>query len=139
MILDVDFSHTVICGWRMMRRSQARLGLLFAALLALGTARAAEPPILVGAVISESGNLADLAADLRKSLLLWQEEVNGSGGLLGRRIELRLLDDRSEAAAAADLYERLIRDERCDVLIGRWVRHRRSVRAWQPSATGACS
>jgi len=101
-----------------MRRSQARLGLLFAALLALGTARAAEPPILVGAVISESGNLADLAADLRKSLLLWQEEVNGSGGLLGRRIELRLLDDRSEAAAAADLYERLIRDERCDVLIG---------------------
>ena len=101
-----------------MRRSQARLGLLFVALLALGTARAAEPPILVGAVISESGNLADLAADLRKSLVLWQEEVNGSGGLLGRRIELRLLDDRSEAAAAADLYERLIRDERCDVLIG---------------------
>ena len=101
-----------------MHRSTTRLGLLFAALLALGTARAAEPPILVGAVISESGNLADLAADLRKSLLLWQEEVNGTGGLLGRRVELRLLDDRSEAAAAADLYERLIRDERCDVLIG---------------------
>ena len=101
-----------------MRRSKARLGLLFAALLALGSARAAEPPILVGAVVTESGNLADLAADLRKSLLMWQEEVNGSGGLLGRRIELRLLDDRSEAAAAADLYERLIRDERCDLLIG---------------------
>ena len=102
----------------MTRRSKARLGLLLAALLALGTARAAEPPILVGAVISESGNLADLAADLRKSLLLWAEEVNETGGLLGRRIELRLLDDRSEAAAAADLYEKLIRDERCDVLIG---------------------
>lgn len=101
-----------------MLRSKARLGLLFAALLALGSARAAEPPILVGAVVSESGNLSDLAADLRKALLLWQEEVNASGGLLGRRIDLRLLDDRSEAAAAADLYERLIRDERCDVLIG---------------------
>ena len=76
------------------------IGLFLAALLALGAARAADPPILIGAVISESGNLADLAADLRKSLLLWQEEINGSGGLLGRQIELRLLDDRSEAAAA---------------------------------------
>ena len=101
-----------------MRCSKVRLGLSFAALLAFGPAHAAEPPLVVGAVVSESGNLADLAADLRKSLLLWQEEVNGSGGLLGRRIELRLVDDRSEAAASADLYERLIRDERCDLLIG---------------------
>ena len=54
-----------------MRCSKARLGLLFAALLAFGIARAAEPPLLVGAVVTESGNLADLAADLRKSLLLW--------------------------------------------------------------------
>lgn len=102
----------------MKRRSKARLGLLFAALLAFALAHAAEPPLLVGAVVSESGNLADLAADLRKSLLLWQEEANGSGGLLGRRIELRFVDDRSEAAASAELYERLIRDERCDLLIG---------------------
>ena len=101
-----------------MRLSKARLGLFLAALLALGTASAAGPPILVGAVVTESGNLADLASDLRKSLLLWQEEANASGGLLGRRVELRLLDDRSNAAAAVELYERLIRDERCDLLIG---------------------
>ena len=101
-----------------MRASIVRLVLCFAALFALAATHAAEPPLIVGAVVTESGNLADLAADLRKSLLLWQEEVNAAGGLLGRRIELRLLDDRSEAAAAADLYERLIRDERCDLLIG---------------------
>jgi len=86
--------------------------------LALTPVRAAEPPLVVGAVVTESGNLADLAADLRKSLLLWQEEVNAAGGLLGRRIELRLLDDRSEAAASGTLYERLIREERSDLLIG---------------------
>jgi len=92
--------------------------LVLALALALGQSRAAEPPLVVGAVVTESGNLADLAADLRKSLLLWQEEVNAAGGLLGRRVELRLLDDRSEAAAAGALYERLIRDERADLLIG---------------------
>jgi branched-chain amino acid transport system substrate-binding protein len=101
-----------------MHRLRTRLGVLFAALLALAPVRAAEPPLLVGAVVTASGNLADLAADLRKSLLLWQEEVNAAGGLLGRRVELRLLDDRSEAVAAGALYERLIRAERCDLLIG---------------------
>ena len=90
-----------------MRRSKTRLGLFLATLLVLGTVSAAEPPLLVGAVVTESGNLADLAADLRKSLLLWQEEANAAGGLLGRRVELRLLDDRSNAAASAELYEKL--------------------------------
>ena len=68
--------------------------------------------------MSQSGHLADLAADLRKSLLLWQEELNAAGGLLGRRIELRLLDDASDAMAASAFYERLIGEERADLLIG---------------------
>ena len=101
-----------------MHRSQTLPGALFAAVLALAPVYAAEPPVLVGAVVTDSGNLVDLAADLRKSLLLWQEEVNAAGGLLGRRVELRLLDDRSEAAAASALYEQLIRTDRCDLLIG---------------------
>lgn len=73
---------------------------------------------MVGAVVTQSGHLADLAADLRKALLLWQEEVNAGGGLLGRRVELRLLDDRSEAAAVGALYERLIGEEKADLLLG---------------------
>ncbi len=91
---------------------------LAAALAVPGLAPAAQPPLIVGAVVSQSGNLADLAADLRKALLLWQEEVNAAGGLLGRRVELRLLDDRSNAREADTLYERLIREERADLLVG---------------------
>ena len=91
-----------------------------AAVLALmtGPARAQDKPVVVGAVVTQSGILADLAADLRKALLLWQEEVNAAGGLLGRRVELRLLDDRSEARSVRALYEQLIRDESADLLIG---------------------
>lgn len=86
--------------------------------LALGMARAQDGPVVIGAAVSQSGFLADLAADLRKALLLWQEDVNAAGGLLGRRVELRLLDDRSESASARLLYERLIREDRADVLVG---------------------
>lgn len=83
-----------------------------------GLVRAQGAPVVVGAVMTQSGILADLAADLRKGLLLWQEEINAAGGLGGRRVELRLLDDRSDTGSVRVLYEKLVREERADVLVG---------------------
>ena len=94
-----------------------RVAALLCALLAMGAA-AAEPAIVIGASLAQSGMLADLAADYRKALLLWQDEVNAAGGLLGRRVELRLVDDRSEAQAAGRIYERLIDEDKADLLLG---------------------
>jgi branched-chain amino acid transport system substrate-binding protein len=74
-------------------------------------------PIVVGAAVSQTGALAELAADYRKALLLWQDEVNAAGGLLGRRVELRLLDDESDARRSGELYAELIRGK-ADLLIG---------------------
>ncbi|MEO8716880.1 MAG: ABC transporter substrate-binding protein [Burkholderiales bacterium] len=93
-------------------------GGLLALWLAAFAAWPQEPPIVVGAVVSESGQLADLAGDMRKALILWQEDRNAAGGLLGRRIELRLLDDHSEASTALNLYRQLIERDRADLLIG---------------------
>jgi branched-chain amino acid transport system substrate-binding protein len=91
---------------------------LFIALLICATPAFAQQSMLVGAALPASGILADIAADLRKALLLWQEEVNAGGGLLGRRVELLLLDDRSEAGAPGKLYEQLIHEHKADLLIG---------------------
>lgn len=99
--------------------------LLICALLSAAPAFAQQPalapalvPITVGAVMPQSGLFADIAADLRKALLLWQEDVNAVGGLLGRRVELRLLDDRSESSEDAKLYEQLMLEHKADLLIG---------------------
>ena len=81
-------------------------------------AAAQDSPILVGAVVSQTGAHADLAADYAKGLELWRDEVNAAGGLLGRRVELRLLDDASRAARAGELYGRLIREDKADLLVG---------------------
>jgi branched-chain amino acid transport system substrate-binding protein len=75
------------------------------------------PPIVVGATVAQTGALASLAADYGKGLLFWAEEVNAAGGLLGRRIELRLLDDESDAGRSGELYAELIRNK-VDLLIG---------------------
>jgi branched-chain amino acid transport system substrate-binding protein len=89
--------------------------LVFAA--ALSSAAAQESTIVLGAVISETGAHAAAAAEYRKGLLLWTEEVNAAGGLLDRRIELRIKDDGSEAARAGVAYAELIADG-VQVLIG---------------------
>src|SRR2546425_2468438 len=75
---------------------------------ALSSAAAQESALVVGAVISETGSHAAAAADYRKGLVLWADELNAAGGLLGRRIELRMKDDGSEAARAGREYAELI-------------------------------
>jgi len=73
---------------------------------------------VVGVVVSQSGANAEPAEGYRRGLLVWEEEVNAAGGLLGRKVELRILDDGSSASRNASLYEQLVRDERADLLIG---------------------
>src|SRR5437879_6106416 len=88
------------------------------ALFVLAPAFGAEPPLVVGAVVSQTGMLADLADGYRKGLLVWQDEVNAAGGVGGRNVELRLLDDGSEATRNSALYQQLVRDDKADALIG---------------------
>ncbi|MGE5639624.1 MAG: amino acid ABC transporter substrate-binding protein [Clostridia bacterium] len=74
--------------------------------------------VVVGSVVSQTGPHAEMASGYRRGLELWAEEVNASGGLLGRKVELRLLDDGSEALRTGQLYVKLIREEKADLLIG---------------------
>lgn len=82
------------------------------------TAFAQGPPLVIGAVVSQTGAHADLAEPYRKALLLWQEQVNAGGGLLGRKVDLKILDDRSEAKRAGELYAQLIQGHQAEALIG---------------------
>jgi branched-chain amino acid transport system substrate-binding protein len=77
----------------------------------------AENPVIVGAVVSTTGAQAAAAEGYRRALLLWEEEVNAAGGLLGRRVELRLRDDRSQGVRARSEYEKLV-EEKADAFIG---------------------
>jgi branched-chain amino acid transport system substrate-binding protein len=109
IVLDGDFPTTYFAAmlWRL---------LILLAIFAMPAY--AQPPLVIGAALPHSGLFADLGAELRKSLLLWQEQVNAGGGLLGRRVELQLLDDRSESIAASRLYEQLLSEHKADVLFG---------------------
>jgi branched-chain amino acid transport system substrate-binding protein len=88
-----------------------------AALFAAVSAAVAQDAVVVGAVVSETGAHAAAAAEYRKGLLLWQEDINAAGGVLGRKVELRLRDDGSEAARTGREYAELLA-QGAQVLVG---------------------
>lgn len=98
-----------------MKRFLSVLGLLAA--LALPAWAQAPGPIRIGIALSQTGNLADSSAHYWKGVELWRDRVNAGGGLLGRKVEFVVYDDRSDAATSARLYERLITSDKVDLLI----------------------
>lgn len=88
------------------------------AFAALGTAGANAGPLIVGVGLPRTGALADFGADYAKALELWRDEINAAGGLVGRAVELRVIDDRSDGAGAGRVYEQLIGEHKAEVLIG---------------------
>jgi branched-chain amino acid transport system substrate-binding protein len=75
-------------------------------------------PIIVGSSLSLTGAFGATAALHRIAGEMFVERLNDSGGLLGRPVEWRVLDDESAPANVADLYERLITQEGADLIIG---------------------
>jgi branched-chain amino acid transport system substrate-binding protein len=86
------------------------------ALIAPIAAHAADP-IRIGIALSETGNLADSSKHYWRGIELWRDNVNAAGGLLGRKVEFVMYDDRSDAATSAKLYERLITNDKVDLLV----------------------
>ena len=81
-----------------------------------GPALAAET-VLFGGAISQTGRYAEPAGRQVNAIKLWVDEVNQRGGVLGKKIELRLLDDKSDTQTSIKLYEKLITEDKVDVLL----------------------
>jgi len=81
-------------------------------------ATAAEEPIKIGLSLSLSGQFADIAGDQEKGYRIWEQDVNRSGGLLGRPVSVTIHDDASSPETARAIYRRLVDEERVDFLFG---------------------
>jgi branched-chain amino acid transport system substrate-binding protein len=101
---------------------QQRLGWLFFFALAPGLliwdSVAAQAPIKIGASLSLTGSYSALGQNQHRGYQLCAKHVNDKGGVLGRKVEFVLYDDKSEAATGVRLYERLITEDKVDVIMG---------------------
>lgn len=75
-------------------------------------------PIKIGYTVSLTGKYAQTGQYQQQAYVLWAEEVNQRGGLLGRPVWLIHYDDQSDPKQAAKTYERLITKEKVDLVLG---------------------
>jgi len=73
------------------------------------------PPVKVGITVSLTGDYAAPGEDVLGGAQMWASDVNGRGG---RKVEIVYYDDKSDAATSARLYERLINEDKVDLLLG---------------------
>ena len=88
-----------------------------------GTASAqADKPIRIGMTVSSTGTFALAAQSGHRGAQIWVNDVNGRGGIdidgTKRKVELVILDDRSDKQLVPRVYETLIKDEKVDLVFG---------------------
>ncbi len=97
------------------------IGLLVAAfVLAAGAAWGKHRPgnlVLFGGAISQTGRYAEPGGRMHNSVRLWVDEINLRGGLLGHKVILTMLDDKSDKQTSIKLYEKLITEDKVDLLM----------------------
>lgn len=74
-------------------------------------------PIVIGGSLGLTGAFSGPSAGYEAAYDYWLEEVNASGGLLGRPVEIRILDDESNATTAQQVYQTLINEDEVDLLL----------------------
>ena len=87
-------------------------------LLALAVPARAADPIKVGFSMALTGSVAQNGKQLIMALELWRDDINASGSLLGRPVELVYYDDQSNPSNVPGIYTKLITVDKVDLLLG---------------------
>lgn len=87
-------------------------------LLVVGSALAAEKPILIGNLTGLTGNYSYMAGQVKDTVQMCIDEINASGGLLGRKVEQVIDDTELNPAIGARKFERLVLERKVDFVIG---------------------
>ena len=89
--------------------------------LFVSAAHAAEEPIRVGILHSQSGTMAISESALKDTVLMLIADQNRKGGLLGRKLEPVIVDPASDWGAFTDKAYELLAKEKVAVVFGCWT------------------
>ena len=78
--------------------------------------RAQGAPIKIGMSMPQTGGLAGGGKPSLLGIEIWRDDVNAKGGLLGRKVELVVYDDKSSASETPAIYSKLIDVDKVDLL-----------------------
>jgi branched-chain amino acid transport system substrate-binding protein len=89
---------------------------LAASPLGVNLLQAQGAPIKIGMSMPLTGGLAGGGKPSLLGIEIWRDDVNAKGGLLGRKVELVVYDDKSSGAETPAIYSKLIDVDKVDLL-----------------------
>jgi branched-chain amino acid transport system substrate-binding protein len=90
-----------------------------AATLFVASAAAADSaPVKIGISLSLTGDFADPGKAAKLGYELWAAEVNKKGGVLGRQVQIKVVDDASSPDQVVTNYQNLITQDKVDIVFG---------------------
>ena len=78
----------------------------------------AAAPLKIGISLSLTGDFADPGKAAKLGYELWAAEVNKAGGILGRQVEIKIVDDASSPDQVVTNYQNLITQDKVDIVFG---------------------
>lgn len=77
-----------------------------------------DDPIVIGVSLPLTGDFSEPGKGIQRGYEAWRDITNENGGLLGRQVELNILDDQSSAERVVQDYETLIAQDEVDLVVG---------------------
>jgi branched-chain amino acid transport system substrate-binding protein len=106
-------------------RVRRHLAVVLVAALAFGgcgrdrkSTASAKDSILIGISLPLTGDFSEPGKGIQRGYEAWAKVVNDRGGLLGRQVKLKFLDDQSGADRVVSDYEQLIGKDKVDLVFG---------------------
>ena len=88
--------------------------------LLFGTIAAAQEPIKIGVTQPLTGAFAASGNYVAQGAKIAEDEINATGGVLGRKIQLIIEDNKSNPTEAESTVEKLTQKDKVPVLMGAW-------------------
>ncbi len=77
-----------------------------------------QAPIKIGASLPLTGRFSEPGSAAKQGYEVWAAMLNEAGGLLGRQVELTIVDNASDQDTAVADYEKLITVDKVDLVVG---------------------
>jgi len=75
-------------------------------------------PLKIGISLSLTGDFADSGEAAQRGYALWAAQINKAGGILGRQVQVKVVNDASSPDQVVTNYQNLITQDKVDIVFG---------------------
>ena len=77
-----------------------------------------QSPITIGISLPLTGDFSQPGGEAKRGYEVWADMVNANGGVLGRQVKLKIVDDASNQDTVVSDYTKLITQDKVDLVLG---------------------